>query len=99
MQRYTVTQYLTAINSLIDGLRQLEMDGFCCTICGSDDHFAFECGHNPLVAMTLCEQMARRSSQLHDILHHLSGYNKRFGATTGPAKVKLPRDGNHDDPT
>lgn len=90
MRPYTVTQYLVAINALIDGLRQLEIDGLCCTICGSDCHYAFECGHNPLVAMSLCERVARDSDKLHETLHYLAGYDQRFGVTVGPAKVRSP---------
>lgn len=98
MQLFTKTQYFVAIKSLLDGLRQLEPDGECCSICGSDCHEAFTCGHNPLVAMVLCEKVARQSDKLHDTLHYLAGYDTSFGVTVGPAKVVVPQNRQFDDP-
>jgi hypothetical protein len=40
--------YVDAIRKLIAGMTQLSPDGNCCTICGDNDHQAWECHHNPL---------------------------------------------------
>lgn len=51
--RFTTTQYNTAIQALWDGSCQLEPDGQNCSICSDTDHQAWECHHNPLLAMEL----------------------------------------------
>lgn len=87
---FTRTQYLVAMQSLADGLTQLEPDGLCCSICGDSGHQAFECGHNPLFAMKMCELISTQSGKLHDILHYLAGYETSFGVQVGPSRVVMP---------
>jgi hypothetical protein len=69
--RFTRAQYEHAIAALTSGLGQLEPEAACCAICGDSGHLAFECGHNPLVAMAMCEAIARRANELHDHVHVL----------------------------
>lgn len=57
--RYTIEQYDTAIASLELGKLQLEPDGQNCAICGDSGHQAFECGWNPLVAVAICNSIAK----------------------------------------
>lgn len=44
----TRSDYAKAMHNLSLGLEQLKPDGFCCNICGDNDHQAWECHHNPL---------------------------------------------------
>jgi hypothetical protein len=66
--RFTADQYDQAIGALRDGRDQLA-DGFCCRICHDTGHQAWECGHNPLLAMGTCEGVATQAMQLHDRIH------------------------------
>lgn len=88
--RFTHRQYVEAIDSLQSAMRQLEPDGNPCACCGDSGHLAYECGHNPLLAMLLCQQIATESEQLHETLHRLAGFDSAFGVQLGPAKVMLP---------
>lgn len=88
--RFTTEQYDAAILALSDGKRQLEPDGRDCEVCGDSGHMAFECGHNPLVAVAVCRDIANHSEQLHTTLHRLAGYDISFGVQIGPAKVVMP---------
>jgi hypothetical protein len=67
--RFTDAQYQKAIDHLEAARTQLEPNGNGCHCCGGSGHQAFECGHNPLVAMAMCEGIAKRSDTLHDYLH------------------------------
>jgi hypothetical protein len=67
--RFTASQYDQAIKALFDGRTQLTPDGHCCRICHDTGHQAWECGHNPLLAMATCEGIARAAETLHDRLH------------------------------
>ena len=69
--RFTVDQYDKAIAHLHDAKGQLEPDGHGCHCCGDSGHQAFECGHNPLVAMAMCEAIAEHADKLHDHVHTL----------------------------
>ena len=88
--RFTAAQYDQAILALTEAKTQLEPDAKPCAICSDSGHMAFECGHNPLLAMSMCREIAQRSDQLHGLLHHLAGYDFAFGEQQGPAKVVLP---------
>ena len=88
--RFTKHQYDVAIQSLADAADQLEPDGNCCACCGDSGHMAFECGHNPLVAMAMCQELTDKADALHETLHHLAGYNIHLGVQLGPARVVLP---------
>lgn len=88
--RFTQQQYDEAMQSLHDAREQLEPDGKPCACCGDSGHQAFECGHNPLVAMALCEQIAKQSYDLHETLHLIAGMEFHMGVQLGPAKVQLP---------
>lgn len=92
--RYTAAQYDEAIAALTAGRTQLEPDGKECAICGHEDHQAFECGHNPLVAMAACEQVSRQAHELHETLHWMSGFDFHMCVQLGPAKVHVPEGGS-----
>lgn len=69
--RFTEEQYKKAIEHLQDARTQLEPNGNGCHCCGGSGHQAFECGHNPLVAMAMCRDIVTRANALHDIVHRL----------------------------
>lgn len=71
MTRFTDEQYAKAIAHLQDARTQLEPNGHGCHCCGDSGHQAFECGHNPLVAMAMCKGIVDRATALHDIIHAL----------------------------
>ena len=48
---FTKEQYQVAIERLQQAMDQLEPDGKNCSVCGDNDHQAFECRFNPLVQM------------------------------------------------
>jgi hypothetical protein len=52
-REFTEGVYLEAIEKLKRGMTQLSPDGNCCAICEDSGHQAWECHHNPLVAMQL----------------------------------------------
>jgi hypothetical protein len=105
--RFTTYQYDQAIKALTEAKEQLEPDGRDCAVCGDGGHQAFECGHNPLVAMEICRVLAAGAHEqhqklhdnpagvlcrvtLHDLLHHLAGYDMHMGCVVGPARVVVP---------
>lgn len=88
--RFTREQYDEAIAHLHQAAAQLAPDGRCCAICGDSGHQAWECGSNPLLAMAICEKVAKASEALHESLHYLAGYDSHLGETSGPAKIILP---------
>jgi hypothetical protein len=88
--RFTTKQYDEAIESLRSARKQLEPDGQNCACCGDGGHQAFECGHNPLVAMVLCKAISDSAAELHEHLHYLAGCNVRMGEPIGPATVRAP---------
>lgn len=67
--RFSIAQYDLAIEALSRAKGQLDPDGDPCRICGDADHQAYECAHNPLHAMGVCEEMVTAARQLHDLLH------------------------------
>lgn len=69
--RFTDEQYDNAIAHLQDARTQLEPNGNGCHCCGDSGHQAFECGHNPLVAMAMCMGVASDAQKLHDYVHSL----------------------------
>lgn len=88
--RFTAIQYDRAIEALRSAKQQLEPDGHYCACCGDGGHQAFECGHNPLVAIALCKAIADGAENLHQTLHSLAGYESYMGEVVGPRKVVLP---------
>ncbi len=90
--RFSVQQYDEALEALTLARHQLEPDGNPCAVCGDSGHMAWECGHNPLLAQVLCQQIARDSDALHETLHHLAGHDFAFGVQRGPAKIVGPLD-------
>ena len=88
--RFTEKQYDEAIENLKLAKQQIAPDGENCSVCGDSGHQAFECGHNPLLAMVLCSDVAATSDKLHELLHTLAGYDSAFGATIGPASIHPP---------
>lgn len=67
--RFTDEQYASAIAHLQDARTQLEPNGHGCHCCGGSGHQAFECGHNPLVAMAMCVAVAEHADKQHEELH------------------------------
>lgn len=90
--RFTKRNYEEAIENLKAAMEQLEPDGRNCAICGDSGHQAFECGHNPLFAVRMCQQIAEQAEELHQTLHSLAGWNQAFGEQLGPKKVTMPGD-------
>lgn len=70
--RFGVNQYDKAIEALLEGRDQLQPDSLCCRICHDSGHQAWECGHNPLYAMAVCNGLVKRANELHDCMHEVS---------------------------
>lgn len=87
--RFTKDQYERAIDAMTAAKEQLEADGRNCAVCGDSGHQAFECGHNPLVAVAMCNQIVTESEKLHESLHLLGGWEQAFGVQLGPAHIVL----------
>lgn len=90
--RFTKRNYEEAIANLQAAMEQLEPDGGNCAVCGDGGHQAFECGHNPLFAVLMCQQIAQQSEALHQTLHSLAGWDFAFGEQLGPRKAIMPGD-------
>ena len=86
--RFTKEQYERAIQALTDGMTQLEPNGDNCHIYHDSGHSADACGFNPLVAVSICKNIAEQSEQLHDTLHYLAGFETCMGEQVGPAMAK-----------
>ena len=43
-----IKDYKKLIYTIKKAMEQLEPDGNCCSICGDNDHQAWECHHNPI---------------------------------------------------
>lgn len=99
IMRFTAQHYDQAIAHLTEAKQQLEPDGNCCSVCGDSGHMAFECGFNPLVAISLCRAIADSAEKLHETLHWLAGYEQSFGVQLGPRKVIAPETEQPDDST
>ena len=67
--RFTAAQYDAAIEALTTAKGQLAPDGQCCHICGDSGHMAWECGHNPLFAMGVCEDLVASAIKTHKQVH------------------------------
>lgn len=67
--RFTREQYEAAIANLQDAMVQLVPEARCCAVCGDSGHLAYECGHNPLVAMAICKDIATNAETLHEEAH------------------------------
>jgi hypothetical protein len=96
--RFTVYQYDQAIEHLRLAKQQLAPDGAPCAVCGDSGHMAYECGHNPLVAVAMCKGIVEQSCALHETLHMLAGYDQAFGVQLGPARVIVPPESAEVDP-
>lgn len=88
--RFTKYQYQEAIKNLALAMEQIDPNGNPCSICGDSGHMAFECGFNPLVAVTMCKLIADTSQEMHNYLHFLAGHKHAFGVQLGPARVAIP---------
>ena len=91
--KFTIKQYDEAIKNL-QLARQQKIDGTegeGCSVCGGNCH-PDQCGFNPLYAMDICARIANQSTELHESLHSLSGFQTWMGETVGPAKVVVPKD-------
>lgn len=67
--RFGVHQYDAVTDAIRDARGQLKPDGTSCHVCHDTGHQAWECGHNPLLAMALCEATEKRATEMHDRLH------------------------------
>lgn len=57
----TQEDYQQVIKDCINGLQQLEPDGDDCTICGGNDHQAFDCvNHNPVLLIKKAKRVIYR---------------------------------------
>lgn len=86
--RFTKEQYESAIKALTLAIEQLDPDGKPCSICGDEGHQAFECGHNPLLAIEICKSISKQAESLHNTLHYLAGWQLRNGEIVGPSKIR-----------
>ena len=92
---FTTEQYDQAIEAL-QNAKQQHIDGTTnqgCSVCGGDCHPDI-CGFNPLYAMYVCCEISRQSSELHETLHTMSGFNTYMGSVIGPSRIVLPKDTN-----
>ena len=89
--RFTEKQYEEAIKNLQLAKKQLAPDRENCAICEDNGHMAWECGHNPLLAVVMCNDVADLSEKLHDSLHRLAGFDSMLGMTIGPAAIQRPQ--------
>lgn len=69
--RFSAYQYDQAIKHLQNAKEQLEPNGNNCSICGDSGHMAMECGFNPLVAVDICNHIAKDAERFHAILHSM----------------------------
>ena len=67
--RFSEHQYDQAIEALGSAREQLVPDACCCRICHDTGHMAWECGHNPLRAAAICEDLSQQAELLHTRLH------------------------------
>lgn len=88
---FSIEQYDQAIEAL-KCARQQKVEGTeknGCSVCGGCCH-PDTCGHNPLYAMHMCQQITEQSAALHESLHELSGVYTYMGETVGAARVVVP---------
>jgi succinate dehydrogenase/fumarate reductase-like Fe-S protein len=90
--RFTAAQYDAAIEALVAAKGQLEPDAQCCRICHDTGHQAWECGHNPLYAMHVCEDLVPDASKLHEELHAIE---EKLSVTDRPAALEDWREKAH----
>jgi hypothetical protein len=102
--RFTTEQYDAAIEALTLAKQQLEPDGGYCSVCEDSGHQAWECPHNPLLAVATCVGVAREADKLHtamhggtfnrerihNFLHYLAGHEVRMGEQVGPKRIVMP---------
>jgi len=69
--RFTAAQYDAVMEALTAAKEQLAPDGQCCRICCDTSHQAWECGHNPLYAMAVCDALVIPAIKLHERLHEI----------------------------
>jgi len=67
--RFSAAQYDAAIEALVAARGQLVPDARSCRICHDTGHQAWECGHNPLYAMSACVELVASARLAHDQLH------------------------------
>lgn len=71
--RFTTEDYADAISRLRRASDQLEPDGRLCTVCEDNDHQAFECDKNPLVAERRARDVSTLMGRVHEIIHDAMG--------------------------
>jgi hypothetical protein len=82
--RFTAAQYDAAIEALIAAKGQIAPDAQRCRICHDTGHMAWECGHNPLYAMSACEGLVTDSCKAHEKLHAIE---EKMSAADQPAAL------------
>lgn len=88
---FTEEQYDKAIQALKDAKKVFDKDyKGGCPVCGGDC-LPHQCGHNPLYAMKMCEEISEASEELHHKLHVLSGVHTYMGEPIGPNAIKVPK--------
>lgn len=88
--RFTKKQYEEAVKNLQYGINQLDNreGGGYCDICGGE-HYAWECGHNPLLAMSMCGGAKEAGRELHDEIHKLENdRDEEVEYTPWPAELQ-----------
>ena len=90
--RFTAAQYDAAIEALVLAKEQLVPDARCCRICHDTGHMAWECGHNPLYAMSVCIGLVPDASKAHERLHAIE---EKMSPADQPAAIADWREDVH----
>lgn len=90
--RFTAAMYDAAIEALVAAKGQLEPDARCCRICHDSGHQAYACGHNPLYAMHVCEDLVRDARKAHERLHAIE---EKLSPADRPAALEDWREEAH----
>jgi quinol monooxygenase YgiN len=96
VKRHSRQDYRDAIDSLTNAMGQLEPDGKPCAVCGSGEHQAWECRHNPLACMYdwSVEQTHWRCFQCGEVFTNEEAAKLHFDVTdaNAPACMQTLRD-------
>ena len=84
--QFTEEQYDQAIENLQLAKRAITDPGPGCHVCGGDC-LPHRCGHNPLYAVWMCNQIVDSSHDLHEKLHFLAGFHTYMGEPVGPSGI------------
>lgn len=88
----TKQQYQEAITNLNLAMKQLEPDGKCCSICGDNDHQAWECHHNPLsLSSRLGENEFWRCFHCNSVFTNFKDAEHHFGKREEHSRPRCER--------